>query len=104
MLHNSIVGMLNGVIVQIELIPVLAHLCQIASEHLIHTLRKSTDIVARAPIAIAVLLGDAACVAVRVGGGDDGLLLHQIRQQAGRIVGDSEAVVQEDETHIAGTD
>ena len=29
MLHNSIVGMLNRVIVQIELIPILAHLCQI---------------------------------------------------------------------------
>ena len=104
MLHNSIVGMLNGVIVQIELIPVLAHLCQIASEHLIHTLRKSIDIIAGAPISIAVLLGDAARVAVRVGGGYDRLLFHQIGQQTRRIVGDSEAVVQEDETHIAGTD
>ena len=90
--------MLNRVIVQIEPIAVLAHLHQIRLQHLIHTMRKFFNIIAGTPIAITVLLRDAARVAVGVGSGDDGLLFHQIGQQTRRIVRNGKTIIQEDET------
>ena len=93
--------MLCGIVVEEKLIAILAHLTDVGSEHAVDSIDKRLYRIARAIEAIAVLLCQRARVAVRVSAGNDRLAAHTVRQQATRVVRDSEAIVEEDQAHIA---
>ena len=93
--------MLCGVVIEEELIAVFAHLTDVGSEHAVDSLDKRLYRIAWAIEAIVGLLCQRARIAVRVSAGNDRLAAHQVRQQATRVVRDSEAIVEEDQAHIA---
>lgn len=99
--HYRLESMLCGIVVEEEPIAVLAHPTDVGSEHTVDSLDKRLHRIARAIEAIAILFRQCARIAVRVGTGNDGLAAHQVRQQTARVVRDSEAIVEEDQAHIA---
>lgn len=101
--HNRIIRILNGIVLQEELIAILAHLLDIRREHTVNCLGEGLNGIARAPEAVAVLLGYRAGVAVRVGAGDDRFVLGETAEQSAWVVRDGEAIIQEYQPHIART-
>ena len=99
--HYRLESMLCGIVVEEELIAVLAHLTDVGSEHAVDSIDKRLYRIARAIEAIAILFRQCARIAVRVGTGNDRFAAHQVRQQTTRVVRNSEAIVEEDQAHIA---
>ena len=74
--HYRLERMLCGVVVAEELIAVFASLTDVGREHAVDSLDKRLYRIARAIEAIAVLLCQRSCIAVRVGAGNDRLAAH----------------------------